>query len=138
MKPLASFLLAALLLVMGAAACTGSTGPAGPSGPTGGGYYTSRADVYCNTNAYSLGDTAATITASCSTALDLPLTGACDLSGAAYGAVPYLTTNRLQYWAGTGLTQPAEWICGWQDSTRAAFIAPGATVTICCITVPPP
>jgi hypothetical protein len=123
----------------GASGPAGPVGPAGsigPAGPAGGGLYASRSDVYCDPPVVMPNDAnVVTISATCRTALDLPLVGACSVSGG--GAT--LQINRPNGW-GTPGPAPAAWECGWTNTAIAPggdiLNVPGATATICCITHP--
>jgi hypothetical protein len=121
----------------GPAGPVGPAGPIGPAGPAGGGLYVSRTNVYCDPPVVMPNDAnVVTISATCRTALDLPLVGACEFTGA--GSV-ILKVNRPNAW-GTQGALPAAWECGWTNLS----ISPGgdlvnvpmATATICCITHP--
>jgi len=124
----------------GATGATGSTGPTGPTGPMGppgaanGGYYTSRNDVYCNVVQMANGPTIFTVSAACNSDQDLPLTGSC----ASIGGTGNLTlaTNGPELWEGMNVGNPANWGCGWINSSGQSVNVPGAAATICCIKKP--
>ena len=141
--------LLAFALTLALCACGGSAGPEGPqgqqgpagpqgpqglngadggTGPAGGGYYTSRNTVYCNTVAMAAGDTF--VIASCNNLQDLPLSGGCSLP---YGTLP-VTNSIPVYWdsAAAG-SSAAGWLCSWTGTNAAQY---GASATICCVSVP--
>lgn len=107
----------------GPTGATGATGATGPSGPAGGGFYTSRRDVYCVNELMGAGSQLS-VTAQCANAQDLPLTGGC-WSGATppVGGAPV-------GWAAADPTSPAGWECAWSSNQ------PSAKATICCVRHP--
>ena len=110
----------------------GAQGLPGPQGPIGGGYYTSRADIYCKTS--PLGTTTGTVTVACDTANDLPLAGACSVGGTT--PLNIAQNGGLNTWAGSS-TQPAEWHCSWSDATGVTVNnVPTGKAEICCIKHP--
>ena len=109
----------------------GPQGIQGPQGPMGGGYYTSRADIYCKS---SIGTTTGTVTVACDTANDLPLTGSCSVGG----TTPLILARNggLSTWSGPS-TQAATWDCSWGDSSGVIVNnVPTGKAEICCIKHP--
>lgn len=119
--------------IQGSQGAKGDTGLQGIQGPPGGGLYTSRNDVYCNTVMMTANPTAFTVRAACNTDLDLPLAGSCEAPGT---IALNLTTNGPNLWAGQNVGNPAYWECGWTPPGGAATNAPGALATICCVKRP--
>lgn len=118
---------------MGPAGPQGPTGPQGPQGvpgATGGGLYTSRDAIYCNVVTMAAGDTS--VSASCNTEKDLPVTGSCQTKTTGTYS---LAVNGPQFWH-TQLGFPAEWVCTWAPASGSYVHIDGAQATICCITNP--
>jgi hypothetical protein len=101
----------------------GPPGPGGDAGSPGGGFYTSRGNVYCRDQVGPLdaGIFTGTVTASCDSVADLPLTGTCDgqvLASATTQPLP-ASFNLPVYWDvpdGTARVPPAAWECLWLGS----------------------
>ena len=109
----------------------GPQGIQGPQGPMGGGYYTSRADIYCKS---SVGTTTGIVSVTCDTANDLPLAGSCSVGGTT--ALNIAQNGRLDTWAGPS-TQPAAWDCSWSDASGVRVNnVPTGKAEICCIKHP--
>jgi hypothetical protein len=108
----------------------GIQGAQGPQGPIGGGYYTSRQDLYCRS---SMGTTTGTVEADCDNAADLPLTGSCANSEPT--ALNIATNGLIQNWPGNSIL-PAAWVCEWSSGGARVNNVPSGRATICCIKHP--
>jgi hypothetical protein len=102
----------------------GVVGTVGPPGQRGGGYYTSRNDVYCNYTSMAAGS-ATNVTAKCSTDYDIAVGGGCLGTVAAVGSYP-------SFWSGVNIGNPASWVCSYTSNQ------PGAQAWVCCVHVPAP
>ncbi len=131
----------------GATGATGATGQTGATGAQGGGLYTAKTDLYCRqtTPPGAIAAQGSTVTASCDTATDLPLTGGCNLGGDASSLPALMLTESRPDNGGTSegngiwisTSSPARWRCTWGFlSLPSAVNLPNATATICCIKHP--
>jgi len=110
----------------------GPVGPQGVVGPQGGGIYTSRDDVYCNTAVGS--DNTGTLTASCSAPADLPLSGSCY---SAQDNVAVVLTSQPDGWAPASTTISAGWLCVFgKNGIRLNTPFASAAAVICCVRRP--
>ena len=147
--------LAAVLLVGVLAGCNdkgdqgpagpaGSQGPAGPQGPqdiqgltgsAGGGLYTSRSSVKCNTVTMGVDPPAPVgVVAHCDSDLDLPLVGSCAANSAPGGTLTLLFNGPVSWDANS--TGQAAWSCAWANSGGGQVNVPDGQATICCIKHP--
>lgn len=117
----------------------GGSGPAGPAGTDGGGYYSSRANVYCNTVTNTAG--LAVVTAPCNTLTDIPIGGGCSSSPTVTTVA--LVTSQPVAWEAAYVDQvPAYWACAWVSNGAGTstdgtpVILTGASAKICCVQVP--
>ncbi|MBL8941245.1 MAG: collagen-like protein [Archangium sp.] len=125
----------------GAKGDTGMQGLAGMQGATGGGLYTRRSDLYCETiEAGSSGGLNGAET-QCRTQNDIPIGGGClqnRLVRSFPGGEVSLTSSSPKFWpAGSR----ASWTCEWSSSNPNAnqptyWADAGLTATICCVAVP--
>lgn len=107
----------------------GLQGPQGVQGPIGGGLYTSRDDIYCNTS--PIGTTNGNVSAACDTPEDLPLTGSC--ANHETKALNLSTNGFIENWPGRS-TAPASWLCSWSGLDGVVVnVVPTAKASICCI-----
>jgi hypothetical protein len=115
-------------------------GVKGDVGLTGGGIYTSRNDVYCDTVSMPNNPAVYRVTATCRTVSDLPLTGWCDLVSsllpAATKATLILEGQGPTNWQGAGGADKADWSCSWANASNSYVNAVGATASICCVSNP--
>lgn len=123
----------------GAQGVPGMQGIAGMPGATGGGLYTRRSDLYCESvPAPGGGFGSASV---CRTARDIPIAGGC-LQDQLIRQFPQgelaLTSSAMKFWpAGAQAT----WVCSWSSSNPNAnqptyWADAGLSATICCIAVP--
>jgi hypothetical protein len=121
--------------------CSGAQGSTGATGPSGGGLYTSRNNVYCRQAVMANDPSVWTLSVSCLSDKDLPLTGSCE------GTPPYnvststqtpiyLVLNSPGFWEGENLGHPATWDCAWFNNKQQAVNVPDAHANICCIAHP--
>lgn len=121
----------------GAPGDKGDKGDPGLQGPPGGGLYTSRNDVYCNTAIPAdMPSGASTLVAQCDTPRDLPLSGFCsqiDRDGAN-------TRTRAADWGLANSTLPASLFCEWSIANTGIPLSqlPRAEAQICCVKNPAP
>ena len=111
----------------------GALGEQGPPGAQGGGYYTSKSNLYCNR---TKGTTVPgpPLIAACNEREDLPIHGSC--GGSPWGERVYLAINEGFAW--TALSTPAEWRCDWAriDTTGPTVILDDLFAEICCVRRP--
>lgn len=108
----------------------GARGDIGPPGPIGGGLYTKRNNIYCNTVPGEFDTGGGEAEARCDTIEDLPVFGSCD--GA--NTDSYLGASRPANWSHTGT--PASFVCAWLFRSGVATPITNASATICCIRNP--
>lgn len=134
----------------GAAGPKGDTGPQGPigmpgmpgipgmPGPIGGGRYTQRSDLYCESNPVT---PAGGSDALCRDSTDIAITGGCLQNSNARifppGELALISSGPLFWSAGSRAT----WTCDWRSTSPDAgsptyWFDAGLTATICCIAVP--
>ncbi len=109
----------------------GVPGPQGIQGPAGGGVYTSRGALYCNS---TTGTTTGIVTASCNANKDLPLAGSCENYEST--ALNIATNGSIAAWPNTNPATPAQWVCQWSSAGVVVNNVPTGKATICCITNP--
>lgn len=123
----------------GAKGDTGLQGIAGMQGPQGGGLYTRRSDLYCETFLVSGGGNAGGT--QCRTARDIPIAGGCRQDSVTrlfpQGELA-LTSSAMKFWPAGA---QAAWECEWTSSNPTAnqpayWADAGLSATICCISVP--
>lgn len=124
--------------MQGVQGAPGMQGIAGMQGPPGGGLYTRRSDLYCETvEAGGLNGTASL----CRTQNDIPISGGClqdRLVRSFQQGEVSLTSSSPKFWAAGSR---ATWTCEWSSSSPTAnqptyWADAGLTATICCIAVP--
>lgn len=118
--------------MQGAQGMPGMQGIAGMQGTPGGGLYTRRSDLYCETGQGG---------ALCRTPNDIPISGGC-LQDSTVRLFPpgeiALTTSGPKFWPSGSR---ASWACEWTSSSPNAnqpgyWADAGLVSTICCIAVP--
>lgn len=123
----------------GAQGVPGMQGIAGMQGAMGGGLYTRRSDLYCETTPAPGGGSGSG--AVCRTAQDLPIAGGCAQDQVVRqfprGELA-LTSSAMKFWPGGA---QAGWECSWTSSNPNAnqpayWADAGLSATICCIAVP--
>ncbi len=126
--------------MQGAQGVPGMQGIAGMQGPQGGGLYTRRSDLYCETNSFPSGGSSDGVL--CRTQNDIPISGGC-LQDPTVRVFPQgelaLSTNGPKFWstAGTRATWSCSWNSGNPNANQPAYWADaGLSATICCIAVP--
>ena len=125
--------------MQGAQGVPGMQGIAGMQGAPGGGRYTQRADLYCETQPIPGGGSSDSVL--CRTQNDIPISGGC-LQDPTVRLFPQgelaLTSSGPKFWpAGSRAT----WSCAWTSSNPSAnqptyWADAGLSATICCIAVP--
>lgn len=127
--------------MQGAQGMPGMQGIAGMQGPPGGGRYTQRGDLYCETvEAGSSGGLNGTA-ALCRSQNDMPIAGGClqdRLVRSFPGGEVSLTSSSPKFWpAGSRATWTCEWSSSNPNANQPAYWADaGLTATICCVAVP--
>ena len=111
----------------GPAGTKGDKGDLGPQGSQGGGFYVSKAPVYCNSVVVVSAPTFAAGFASCNLAKDLPVSGGCQTGD--FGA--RLAASYPENW--NAQASLSRWNCLWGSPSGGANTY---TVSICCIAVP--
>jgi hypothetical protein len=111
-------------------ACNGARGPQGAEGAqgaTGGGLYTGRENVYCDSSTQLV---SGTVRSSCRSESDLPLAGSCEPSS----VDNIVTEDRPEGWQGPTPGFAASWICQFSTSggTLIGTGTPG-TAWVCCV-----
>lgn len=123
--------------MQGAQGVPGMQGIAGMQGAMGGGLYTRRSDLYCETTPTS-GNASGT---QCRTARDIPIAGGCR-QDAVVRLFPQgelaLTSSSMKFWpAGAQAAWECEWTSSNPNANQPAYWADaGLSATICCIAVP--
>lgn len=123
----------------------GMQGIAGMQGPPGGGRYTQRSDLYCETQSVLPGGRASV---ECRDVNDLPVTGGCLQNSAINNFPPgeiSLISSGPALWPFQS-SGPAGWNCDWRSVSPSAagpgggnpayWGDAGMSATICCIAVP--
>jgi hypothetical protein len=116
----------------GLTGATGPMGPQGPQGPPGGGFYTSRDNVYCNRATVT--DNSSALVVSCTSPADLPLSGSCY---SADDTVAVVTVSEPQAWSPASTVISATWFCAFgKNGVGLSHPFVGAVGFICCIKHP--
>jgi len=114
----------------------GAAGPKGDTGSTGGGYYTSRENVYCNEVIGTTSADAFRIAVDCNDANDLYLTGGCDRVNAPdsflYENAPVAIDQTTA--SGFSAGHRCQWVFNPGGSAPSSL--PSARGRVCCIQVP--
>lgn len=117
---------------------TGMQGIAGMQGPPGGGRYTQRSDLYCESNPVLPGGGQGVL---CRTPFDIAISGGClqdsNIRIFPPGELALISSGPLFWPSGSR----ASWTCAWRSTSPDAgsneyWADAGLTATICCIAVP--
>ena len=120
----------------GDAGAPGAKGDQGVPGLTGGGYYTSRSNVYCEEAIASAHTGPLSFRASCRSNADLPLSGSCFQSDR--DDVVLAAATDFATWHDPAPSAPAYFVCNWTKAGTGVLLStiPNAVARICCVTHP--